>query len=74
MVDHFSKWTQSFLLKNKKSELIFSKIKTFINVNVPCKLFQTDNGSEFNNNILKIYLENLNIKYIRSAPYHPQSN
>ena len=23
---------------------------------------------------LKIYLENLNIKYIRSAPYHPQSN
>ena len=62
------------MLKNKESELILSKIKTFININLPCKIFQTDNGSEFNNNTLKVYLENLNIKYIRSAPYHPQSN
>ena len=43
-------------------------------MNGPCKIFQTDNGLEFNNLELKIYLENLNIDYIRSAPYHPQSN
>ena len=39
-----------------------------------CKIFQTDNGLEFNNNNLKLFLENENIKYIRSAPYHPQTN
>jgi len=71
---HFSKCSQNYLLKNKESELILSKIKTFININGPCKIFQTDNGSEFNNNILKLYLENLNIKYIHSAPFHSQSN
>ena len=43
-------------------------------MNGPCKIFQTDNGLEFNNFELKIYLENINIDYIRSAPYHPQSN
>ena len=64
----------SYLLKNKESETVLSKIKSFINVNGPCQIFQTDNGLEFNNINLKVYLENLNIKYIRSAPYHPQNN
>ena len=36
--------------------------------------FQTDNGKDFNNQILKIYQDNNNIKYLRSAPYHPQTN
>lgn len=74
IIDHFSKWSMSYLLKNKESETVLSKIKSFINVNGPCQIFQTDNGLEFNNINLKVYLENLNIKYIRSAPYHPQSN
>lgn len=64
----------SLLIKNKKSNLVLSKIKSFINVNGPCEFCQTDNGLEFNNINLKIYLENLNIKYIRSSLYHPQSN
>ena len=74
VIDHFSKWSISYLLKNKESDLILSKIKSFINVNGPYDFFQANNGLEFNNMNLKIYLENLNIKYIRSAPYHPQSN
>ena len=74
IIDHFSKWSQSYLLKNKESDLVVSKIKSFINVNGPYSIFQTDNGLEFNNANLKIFLENLNINYILSAPYHPQSN
>ena len=64
----------SYLLKNKESETVLSKIKSFISTNGPCQIFQTDNGLEFNNVNLKVYLENLNIKFIRGAPYHPQSN
>ena len=74
IIDHFSKWSYSYLLQNKDSEIVVSKIKSFININGKCKIFQSDNGLEFNNSILKLYLENEKIKYIRSAPYHPQTN
>ena len=37
-------------------------------------LFHTDNGKEFKNMDLKIFLENKNITYITSAPYLPQLN
>ena len=74
IIDHFSKWLGSFLLKNKNADLVVSKIKSFIRYNGKCQIFQTDNGKEFNNILLKTYLENNNIKYLRSAPYHPQSN
>ena len=72
--DHFRKWMGSYLLKNKTAELVLSKIKIFFRENGKCEIFQTDNGKEFNNVILKTYLENNNVKYLRSAPYHPQTN
>ena len=65
---------ETFLLRNKTADLVLSKIKSFIRNNGQCQIFQTDNGKEFNNIVLKTYLENNNIKYLRSAPYHPQSN
>ena len=37
-------------------------------------LFQTDNGKDFKNLELKIFLDNKIITYITSAPQHPQSN
>ena len=74
IIDHFSKWMCSYMLKNKTAELILAKIKAFLRANGNCEIFQTDNGKEFNNQLLKIYLENNHIKYLRSAPYHPQSN
>ena len=74
IIDHFSKWMSSYLLKNKSADLVLAKIKSFIRSNGTCDIFQTDNGKEFNNQILKIYLENNKIKFLRSTPYHPQSN
>ena len=61
-------------MRNKTSELVLSKIKIFFRENGKCEIFQTDNGKEFNNVILKTYLDNNNVKYLRSAPYHPQTN
>ena len=64
-----------FLLKNKTAVRVVSKIKSFIRYNGrPCLIFQTDNSKGFNNIILKIYLVNNNIKYLRSAPYYSKSN
>ena len=74
IADHFRIWFFSYLLKNKSTETILSKIKSFIGINGKCSLFQTDNGKEFKNEPLKIYFENNDIKFINSSPYHPQSN
>ena len=73
-IDHFSKWNYSYFLKNKETKTVLSKIKSYIEINEAPILFQTDNGKEFKNSELKIFLENKNITYINSAPYHPQSN
>ena len=64
----------SLLLKNKSAVLILSKIKIFFKNNKPFEIFQKDNGREFNNILLKTYLENNKIVYLRSAQYHPQTN
>ena len=74
IIDHFSKWLGSYLLKNKTAELVVSKIRAFFRDNGVCEIFQTDNGKEFNNTILKTFLDNNNVNYLRSAPYHPQTN
>ena len=54
-------------------KLVLSKIKLFILNFGKCKIFQTDNGKEFKNKELRLYLENENIKQIFSRVYHPQS-
>ena len=53
---------------------VVSKIKMYIMNFGKCKIFQTDNGTEFKNAELKTFLENEGIKHVFSRPYHPQSN
>ena len=76
IIDHFSKWLFSYLLQDKSAKTIISKIKLYI-MNLmnfgKCVIFQTDNGTEFKNNELKIFFENEGIKHIFSRAYHPQS-
>ena len=55
-------------------KLVLSKIKLFIDNNGKCKIFQSDNGKEFYNAELKIFCENNDINFIKSSPYHPQTN
>jgi hypothetical protein len=73
-VDHFSKFLNAYLLKNKTMDLVISKIKLFIVNNGKCKIIQSDNGKEFDNIQMKIFCENSNIKFIKSSPYHPETN
>ena len=74
VIDHFSKFLYSYLLKDKSMESVLSKIKIHFFNHGKCKFFQTDNGSEFKNRELKIYLENENICQIFSSIRHPQTN
>ena len=74
IVDHFSKYFNAYLFKNKTMDLVISKIKLFIVNKGKCKIIQSDNGKEFDNVQMKIFCENSNIKLVKSFPYHPQTN
>ena len=69
----FFKIHEYIFTKNKSITSVITKIKIFINNN-GCKLLQSDNGNEFDNREILIFCENEDIKYIKSAPYHPQTN
>ena len=64
----------SYLLLNKTMTTVLSKIKLhFFNYGA-CRIYQCDNGKEFKNRELKVYLENENIKLVFSRVKHPQTN
>ena len=72
--DSFSKWLWSYPLLNKEGSTVLRYIKNyFLSFGKP-EIIQTDNGLEFNNQISKIYYENINVKHINSSPRYPESN
>lgn len=73
VIDHFSKFTQSYLLNTKESLEVFSKIRNFIETFGPSKYLVTDNGRELKNKTLKQFCENNNIKLLHGLPYRPHS-
>lgn len=73
IIDHFSKFLRCYLLTDKTMTLVCWKIKYHIFNYGKCKLFQCDNGREFKNRELKIFLENEGIDLIFSRVRHPQT-
>ena len=73
MIDHFSKYTQSYLLNSKESLEIFPKIKNFIQTYGVPKYLISDNGREFKNRILKDYCLENNILFVHGLPFRPHS-
>jgi hypothetical protein len=81
-VDHFSKKTWSFLIPDKTAATITEKINLVLGSVNPPSVIQSDNGGEFVNKIVEQYISKYNevhpacqkIEYIKSTPYHPQTN
>ena len=71
--DHFSKYTNSFLLNSKESYEIYPLIKNFMINNGFPKYLITDNGTEFKNKLIKEFCENNHVKIIHGLPYRPHS-
>ena len=65
-IDHFSKFSKTYLLKNK--------IKSFIKEVGKTQILQYDNGGEFLANIIKKFLEEEGIIYVNSSPHHPHAD
>ena len=73
IIDHFSKFGFSFLLKNKNAKTILDCIKECFSKYGNPDEFGSDNGKEFSNKNLNEYLKSNNIKFIHGKAYNPKS-
>ena len=73
IIDHFSKFCNSYLLNTKEKYEIFTHIKDFIENYGKPNYLVTDNGTEFKNNLLSEYCKENEIKFIHGLPYRPHS-
>ena len=64
----------SIPIKNNNANNILFCLKEQFNYIRKPLIFQSDNGLEYNNTIIKNFLESNNVKHIFSSPRHPQSN
>ncbi len=73
IVDHFTRYTNAYLLKNKKQNNIVEKLKDFFEEKGMSEEYGSDNGREFINSSVINYLNENNIKLINGRPYYPRS-
>ena len=64
MIDHFSKYGWIVVLSDKSATTVFRAIKVCITTHGKPESLQTDNGSEFVNEELKMYLSKNRIHHI----------
>ena len=74
IIDNFSKFLKSYAVKSNNSENALLCIKDFCNFIGFPKILQSDNGTEYKNELIKEYCESNNIQQIFCSPRHPQTN
>jgi len=75
IVDHFSKWTELFALRNATAANIAKVVEReiFCRYGAP-KYILTDNGTNFRSKMLRSVCAAWGIKQKFTSPYHPQAN
>ena len=72
IIDHLAGWSEAFPMPDKSGDTIVS---TFINQYLPVHMcprhILSDNGTEFNNQLMDKVLQQLGIECIFSALYYP---
>jgi transposase InsO family protein len=75
MSDHFTKWVEAVPMPNQRAETV---AKAFVNEvvtrhGVPSKLL-TDQGRNFEADLMKQVFGLLGVRKLRTSPYHPQTD
>ena len=75
VTDHFSRFVQAYKVKDKRAITIAKCLydNYFRHYGFPQRLL-SDQGTEFCNAVLNKICIYLNIKILRTSPYHPQTN
>jgi hypothetical protein len=74
-IDHFTKWADAIPLPNKEAVTVANALvsKIFVHVGVPLQIL-SDQGKEFDNNLMTSLCNKLGIGKVRTSPYHAATN
>jgi len=75
----FSKWCWITFLKQKSGDEVLDAMKRFVidaqsETHLRMKTFLSDNGSEYVNTQMELFMLQKNVKHQRTVPYSPQQN
>ena len=73
--DYFSKWMECIPIPNQESETIADALveQVFSRFGIPHEL-HSDQGRNFESNVIKLVCQRFDINKTRTTPYHPQSD
>jgi len=73
IIDHFSKFLHARIVESQNAREVEITLRQFFRlVGIP-QILQSDNGREFDNKRINVYLEEQQIKFVHGRPYHPES-
>ncbi|CAG8591496.1 5231_t:CDS:1 [Paraglomus occultum] len=74
-IDYLTKWPEAKAIGDKRAETVASFVvdEIICRHGVPSELV-TDQGAEFNNQLLKHIAKKTSMTHILTSPYHPQAN
>ena len=75
IADYFSKWTETFPIKDKCADTVADVLvdKIILRFGMPL-VIHSDQGREFENGLMKSLCSLLGCVKTRTAPYHPESD
>ena len=73
--DHFTKWMEAYALPDQEATTVAQKLvdEFFCRFSVPNQL-HSDQGKQFESNLISAICHLLQVEKSRTTPYHPQSN
>jgi len=74
VVDVFTGFVMLYALPNKNAETIAEKLWNLFSIFGPCKIIQSDNGSEFVNAIVRALLQHEGISHRTITAYNPKAD
>jgi len=74
ITDHFSRYCHFYSLTDQSATSIAAKLMDFVSIHGIPQSILTDQGQNFQANIIKTLAKNLGIKQLPTTPYHPASN
>ena len=75
IIDHLTGWPEAFPIPDKSTDnIVWTFINQYLPVHICPRYILSDNGTEFENQLMDQGLKHLDIEGIFSAPYHLQSN
>ena len=74
IVDYYSRYIETMLLKNELSETVILSMKSIFSRHGIPETVVSDNGRQFSSKEFKEFSQSYSFQHITSSPKHPQGN